>query len=153
MSYALILMKDAKIRACSAVAVSANTIVTAAHCISPGMSMFIDEIPVSYAQPVSIGFDIVEIKITGMSFDLWAQWSEVQPKQGDRVRWWGNPEGNPNMYREGVIARTIPLIVDATVCPGDSGSGLFNSEGNLIGIVVQRTSASGCSFMVASEPN
>lgn len=60
----------------------------------------------------------------------------------------GVPAGNPDVYREGYVARVRDgeTVIVAPVCKGDSGSGLLDDQGRVIGIVSAMTSANGCTF-------
>lgn len=59
-------------------------------------------------------------------------------KQGDRVRWFGSPAGQPDMYREGYVVRSLDgeVLIDAPVFGGDSGGGVFSIKGELVAVVV-----------------
>ena len=74
-----------------------------------------------------------------------------RPRQGDRVRWWGNPVGEPNVYREGYVARADGdvLVIAAQICKGDSGAGLFNDRGEVVGIISAMTAEMHCQFALS----
>jgi S1-C subfamily serine protease len=75
--------------------------------------------------------------------------------QGMHIRWFGNPEGVPDIYREGVIVSVMSdgIVIDATICHGDSGAGVFDDAGELVGVVSAMTDGNGCTFMLANpEP-
>ena len=98
----------------------------------------------------SAGLDAVVVTVSGVRFDRWA--SRGKPLVGDRVRWFGNPMGEPEVYREGYIAKVSRkgIVVVATICHGDSGSGLINNKGQVVGVVSAMTDRSGCTFVLAS---
>lgn len=133
---------------CSATAVGADEIETAAHCLSFPL-VAINGQKATIVAHYATGVDRVRVKVAGIRFTKWA--SVGKAKQGDHVRWWGQPMGVPFVYREGVVAQVYDdgLAVDGTICHGDSGSGLFNAAGELVGVVSAMTDDNGCTFVVA----
>ena len=136
---------------CSGTAISPDVILTASHCwASGGMLTAVNGHPVTV---VGIGRDerdTMTIRVEGIRFDTWARLGHL-PKQGDRLRWWGNPQGVPDIYRQGYVSRASAkvLIMDVTICKGDSGSGLFTDEGRVVGVVTGMTDDKGCTFLIA----
>lgn len=134
---------------CGGTAVAADAIDTATHCTGLALST-INGKPASAVRSQKLSDDRVRIWVTGVTFERWAADGQ-KPQAGDRVRWWGNPQGVPFVYREGrvVAVETGGIVVDATICKGDSGSGLFNDEGSMVGVVSAMNNTEGCTFMVA----
>ena len=135
---------------CSGTAIGPHVILTAQHCLRGGTLQLVNDQPVKV---VGIGrdkHDTLTLRLTGLTFTHWARLGHA-PKQGDRIRWWGNPEGQPNVYREGYVAGLSDgmIVFDATICHGDSGAGIFNPQGEVVGVVTAMTDLSGCTFMMA----
>jgi S1-C subfamily serine protease len=137
---------------CSGTAISDHELRTANHCIDLGGALQLVDGWDAHVVSMSANKarDIIDITLAGHPFKHWAQLGP-RPKQGDRIRWWGNPEGEADVYREGYVAKVTDemIVVDATICHGDSGSGLFNESGQLVGVVSAMSDLSGCTFMLA----
>jgi S1-C subfamily serine protease len=135
---------------CSGTAIASDVILTAEHCLD-GTLKTVDGHPVRVTGlGKSKARDMATIRVSGLRFESWATMGRPA-KQGDRVRWFGNPLGMPDMFRVGYVSRAGrgQLIVDATICKGDSGSGLFNDAGRLVGVVSAMNDRNGCTFMLA----
>lgn len=95
---------------------------------------------------------VLKIRATGLSAATYGNSSKLQV--GDQVVAIGNPLGElSNTATTGIISAlnrnlTIDgkklnlLQTDASINPGNSGGALFNSSGNLLGIVVAKSSGS-----------
>lgn len=132
---------------CSGTAVGPDLLVTALHC---GEVQQVGNYVVT-AEVVERGSrDFVVVRVKGVTFETWAKRGE-RPRQGDRVRWWGNPVGEPNVYREGYVARADGdvLVIAAQICKGDSGAGLFNDRGEVVGIISAMTAEMHCQFALS----
>ena len=132
---------------CSATAVGPDTIETAAHCLSKPLTS-INGKPAKVERSQEIAFDRLRVVVSGVTFKTWAKLGEAV--QGQRVRWWGQPRGFPFIAREGRVAGVFQdgVLIDGTVCPGDSGSGLFNDAGELVGVVSAMSDPFGCTFVI-----
>ena len=53
------------------------------------------------------------------------------------MRWIGNPSSLRGQFREGYITGRYEgeFLIDARVFGGDSGSGIYNDRGQLVGVV------------------
>lgn len=120
---------------CSATAIAADRLLTATHCVAGMTELYVDDEGVEVAG-VKVRGDRATVTLAEPAFTVWAQLGP-RPKQGDRVRWWGNPRGIQNIYRESIIAAVVPgqVVVEAMVCPGDSGSGIFNEAGQVVAVM------------------
>lgn len=126
---------------CSATAVGPNQLLTAEHCISPTA---VYSIPGSGVLAVKSilhdGADHVLLEVD-KKFDVWAQINLVQPETGSHVYIWGNPGDLSDVYREGTIsgvveeAGKVVVLVDINGYFGDSGSGVFNEKGEVVGVI------------------
>lgn len=135
---------------CSGTAIGPTVILTASHCFEERMLTSINGRPAQAAAVKHDGHDRAVVVVRGVAFDRWARLGDA-PKQGDRVRWWGNPRGLPGVYRQGYVALVVDsvVIVDATACKGDSGAGLFNDRGEVVGMVSAITEGDLCQFGIA----
>ena len=91
--------------------------------------------------------DRIVVKVAGVRFASWAKRGPL-PAQGDKLRFWGQPIGEPDIYREAIVSRvhTEQIVLQTTVCPGDSGAGLFDLQGRVVGIVSAVTGDRVCKF-------
>ncbi|MGL6201368.1 MAG: S1C family serine protease [Lachnospiraceae bacterium] len=107
---------------------------------------------------------VLKIEETGLTYATFGDSSQV--RVGDEVIAIGNPLGElGGTVTEGIISaldreitidgQTMTLLqFSASVSPGNSGGGLFDSEGNLIGIVNAKSSdtdAEGLGFAIPSN--
>ena len=132
---------------CSGTAVGPDLIITAKHC---GRLLKVGDAEVSADVAESGKRDLVVLRVRGIVFDKYVK-RGPQPKQGDRVRWWGNPIGERDVYRQGYVARVSDdmLVIAAQVCRGDSGAGLFDDLGRVVGIVSAMTETQHCQFALS----
>jgi V8-like Glu-specific endopeptidase len=137
---------------CSGTAIADNKLLTAYHCKALGGPLVKvdgwEVAPTAYSG--NEDHDTLVITLPDHPFTHWARMG-ARPKQGDRVRWWGNPEGEQDVYRQGYVAKVTDsaIIVDATICHGDSGSGLMNDAGEVVGVVSAMSDENGCTFLLA----
>ena len=132
---------------CSGTAVGPDLLVTAQHC---GTLTHVGEAPVT-AEVVERGpRDSMVLRVSGITFDRYAK-RGAMPGQGDRLRWWGNPVGQADMYREGYVARVTEreIVIAAVICKGDSGAGLHNDAGEVVGVVSAMTATQHCQFALS----
>lgn len=121
---------------CSGTAISRNVILTAAHCFGPGARLVkINGQPAYAMKIVRSGKDHALVRVT-MRFDRWATFGPA-PTAGDRIHWTGNPAGLESVFRQGHIAQITPeqILVQAPAFGGDSGAGIFNERGQLVGVL------------------
>ncbi len=147
---------------CSGTALSPSTLLTAYHCLhnyrNDGSGVTRIPTPITKIN----GIEVKAIKITVRDTDyafitldkpIFKSWAKIglPPAQGDPVRWWGNPLGATDVYREGYVSRTTKeeIVVVGTICKGDSGAGLFNSVGKLVGMITGMNDMNGCTFMLS----
>lgn len=121
---------------CSGTAIAADTLITAQHCLQGGPLRTVNGHAV---QVIGVGkdkHDTLTLKIKGWAFKHWARTGPLL-HQGDRVRWFGNPAMEPDVYRQGYVVRVTKdeVLIDAHAFGGDSGSGIFDDQGRLIGVL------------------
>lgn len=132
---------------CSGTAVGPDLLVTAQHC---GTLTHVGESPVT-AEVVETGSrDFVLLRVQGVTFDSYAKRGPA-PSQGDRLRWWGNPLGQSDIYREGYVVRATEteIAIAAVICKGDSGAGLHNDRGEVVGVVSAMVAPQHCQFALS----
>lgn len=121
---------------CSGTAVGPNIVLTASHCF--GVGQYVKAINGQQGRVLEVvhdGKDHALIRVT-VTFKRWA---EVRPgmHQGQRIKWLGNPGGLANMYREGYVSKveggTAYIFADGWF--GDSGAGLFDERGYVVGVL------------------
>jgi S1-C subfamily serine protease len=134
---------------CSATAISAHWLVTAAHCLYEGGPVTaVDGKPAKTLDVMLDGHDHALVRVDG-TFRSWAPVGRVMV--GDRVRLMGNPGDWRSVYRVGLLSAVnrltgcppVPGIV-AKQCTlmlfqlitgnGDSGSGYFNDAGEIVAV-------------------
>lgn len=122
---------------CSGTAVAPDMILTAKHCWHD-VPLTVNGKAVT-VQAIHAGKgDRLLIQLTKPIFTAIAKLGKA-PKQGERIRFWGNPHGTPDVYREGYVTTIIKgeVVISAYACGGDSGSGLFSDAGQVVGILTR----------------
>jgi len=126
---------------CAGVAVSSHEIATAAHCIHEGITPKIttkagDECHVSTAT-VDREHDAAIVRVSGCKLDR-AFTSKHKLRKGDALIVLGHPLGEKWSASAGILSRVTPrgyLQTDAAINFGNSGGGVFDTHGHLVGIV------------------
>lgn len=124
---------------CSATAVGRHVLLSAAHCFKSAHTLKVDGVPVAVTQIVSDGADHVLVTVS-LSFAHVAERGRA-PISGEHVRYWGNPAGLHDMYREGYVSGVVIVEGKAVVMltvngfGGDSGAGVFDASGRLVGVI------------------
>lgn len=141
---------------CSATAVGAHTLLTAAHCLVGDDRIQVDDEPTLIRATVYDHLDHA-LLVLDRSFDDVLFLDVRDPRPDERVRIWGNPGGRRRVYREGVFlakqsegwfvfAATAPpwLLFSLSVFKGDSGAALITDEGKILSVVSQGNESSQC---------
>lgn len=131
---------------CSGTAISADTLLSAKHCFT-GPLKTVNGQAVRVVESHTESRDRIVVKVAGIRFKSWAKRGPV-PTQGDKLRFWGNPSGEAGVYREAIVSRvrTDQIVLQTVVCAGDSGSGLIDVQGRVVGIVSAVTGDRVCKF-------
>jgi hypothetical protein len=130
-----------KSSACSGTAIAADTLITAQHCLRLGGPLrTVNGQPVKVVGIGKDKGDTLTIRVSGIAFQHWARFG-APLQQGDVVQWFGNPAREPDVYRRGYVARVREdeVLIDAQAFAGDSGAGVMDSQGRLIGVLTGMT--------------
>jgi len=129
---------------CSGTAIAPHKLLTARHCFNDRL-VSVNDVPMQALKFDHEGDDTVVVTVSG-TFKQWAR-RGPKPVQGERVRFIGNPMGEPGVYREAIVSRVRPgqIILQGMVCAGDSGAGLYSDRGEVVGIVDAMTDRA-CKF-------
>jgi V8-like Glu-specific endopeptidase len=124
---------------CSGTAVGKHVILSAEHCFTGSHTLAIDGKPVEVLQIVTDGNDHALATVSATFDDIATRGYAGQI--GQHVHYWGNPAGLGGMYREGYISGTWVVagkatnLIDVNGFYGDSGAGVFDADGHLIGVI------------------
>lgn len=121
---------------CSGTATGPHEVTTATHCLT-GRLVAINGLPANLTGSRKTGRDVTVIAVD-RTFTSWAKWRDSAPVQGERIRYWGNPLGIADLYRVGYVSgfyNSGAVLVDVEIGQGDSGAGVYDDRGDLIGVV------------------
>lgn len=124
---------------CSATAVGPHTLLTAAHCIQGDIPTAVDGHKTRVVWIAQDGHDHALIGQT-VAFSAWVH-SYADPIQGESVHIVGNPGDERRLYQHGYIAGPSTLegraatLYDMQIFFGDSGAGIFDGRGRLVGVI------------------
>lgn len=138
---------------CSGTVMAPSTILSAAHCFKDDddddpIAKFLGHVsPV----PTDMTVDGYKVFIEAITYDDadhalvkvifvfkdHAQLAHERPAVGGRVHYWGNAAKLNNVYREGYVTSYLhsEMRMDANVFFGDSGAGIFDESGKVVGVV------------------
>jgi S1-C subfamily serine protease len=120
---------------CSATVIGPHAIATATHCLkSAGSELRFRGIRYDVESIVSDGKDHSLVRVKG---DLGRSAALGRPaKLGDDLWMIGNPMGVSQVLRRGLVIRrsSDETLLDCRCWAGDSGMGLFNEFGQLVGV-------------------
>lgn len=134
---------------CSGTAVGRHTILSATHCFIGSKTLAVDGVPVSIVQLINDGNDHALAVVT-MTFDAIAP-IHAGTYSGQHVHYWGQPAALHTIYREGYVAGYVVdsgkqlALLDINGFGGDSGAGVFDADGSIVGVVsvIYQTSQGG----------
>jgi hypothetical protein len=127
---------------CSATAIGPHALLTASHCEGPTEDILIDFMP---HKVLGIARDENEhtVFFVDDKFYAWAKVSTEAMQLGDDVFLFGNPGDMLDVLRKGYVSKMsadmdddkAEFALDFNGWPGDSGAGIFNAKGELVGVV------------------
>ena len=121
---------------CSGTAVSDDVILTAAHCFINGRLTTINGKPAHALKLVDDGQDHVLVRVS-RRFHRWTVIGP-EPVQGQHVRMYGQPAGIEFAYRELYVSFVTDhevMLDGGHTYGGDSGAGLMDAQGRLVGVI------------------
>lgn len=121
---------------CSATYIGQKTLLTASHCI------MVDSGPIAVngkvGSIISARHDGNDMAVVVVDIPSKA-WVKVGKRagQGDRLFFYGHASGFDALLRRGYVVgfHEHRTLVDMTIGKGDSGAGVFNERGEVIGVV------------------
>lgn len=127
---------------CSGVAVKPHVVMTATHCIEQaGKTIVLNGVE----QPlVILASDKTDHSLIRIQQKIRPVHFGPTPVAGDVAFIWGMPSGLPYLFRTGYYSGTVfdavtgetLAMYDLNIWGGDSGSGIFNRKGQLIGTTI-----------------
>lgn len=130
---------------CGGTAVGVHTVLTAGHCVL-GSDLSLVGINGQKASLQVLAYDEADHVLLSTTLDLVPAAVGPAPKFGDEVVLIGMPKGTGPFLRKGYYMGAVqpgavgpwPMfldVYDVMVDNGDSGSGVFDSKGRLVGVV------------------
>jgi V8-like Glu-specific endopeptidase len=131
---------------CSGTIVAPNTILSAGHCFQGTEN----EWGIPEPAPTEMKVDGYKVKILATVFDdndhalvkvdfTFHDHAKLSKPAtvGTRIHYWGNPAGLNNIYRSGYVTsyHNSAMMMDVNGFFGDSGSGIFNDAGEVVGVM------------------
>jgi hypothetical protein len=129
---------------CSATAIAPHSLITASHCELPTDALYLEGINAVVAITSRIRDDNDHtIYIVDTTFKNYTTIKDEEPTQGKSIFYFGNPGKLHDIFRKGTTVGTIAqsdnepkqILYDFNIWYGDSGAGIFNESGQLIGIL------------------
>lgn len=143
--------KHYELASCSGVFISNNEVLTAGHCFVQGRNhqwVMTDDNKVYKAKIEKVDFkrDLAVIRLVGIKKHSYAVFGTRKVHRGDHVVTLNSGNDLPDTFNEGVISNLVieegvPMIMHtASIDYGASGSGLYDTHRNLIGLNVLKDS-------------
>jgi hypothetical protein len=123
---------------CSATAVGPHTLLTAGHCFVPSHKIQVDDETVKV---LGIDYDDNDHLLVRVDKSFGDAFVYVTPREfadNEIVHMWGNPGRSRDVYRIGEFERVEDDNCDYFLmpgAPGDSGSGIFDVDGKIVGVL------------------
>lgn len=124
---------------CSGTIVGPHAILSATHCFEGNPAVSIRGSVVHVRKRIDDAWDHT-ILIVDQTYTYWAA-RGASPQQGQYIHIWGNPDDKLDWFRVGYVVGNDkdesgkPLLVyDINGFFGDSGSGVFNDQGQLVAV-------------------
>lgn len=122
---------------CSGTAVGPSLVLTAEHCLMGGPLVSVNGKPAKIGAKLVDGQDHMLLVVQGVVFRRYATLDQRPFRQGQEVHWWGNPAGLRDQYRIGYVMGFEEgwALISAPVDSGDSGAGIFDRSGRVVGVI------------------
>lgn len=126
-------------------------IVTNKHVCDPNKLCWVkegdDQYPVTVVKRNEAGYDVQIVKVNGHITGKYPVRGVADTRKGDKIYVMGHNLDRPFLYAEGVVAgfqadETADLIIASPTAPGNSGSGVIDADGKLVGLVYAGQSVS-----------
>ena len=120
---------------CSGTMIAPTVVLTASHCLRAPL-VLVGMTPVNVLKVEKDGADHAWLTIDA-PFEHTAPMG-AEPAQGDEVFIYGNPGEQRDMLRRGYMSGTdgLLMVFDLPVSFGDSGAAIFNTKGEVVGMVM-----------------
>jgi hypothetical protein len=121
---------------CSGTMVAPNVLLTASHCLESSDLLTVNNTPVNVDGITHDGADHALVTLD-TEFPNYTPLVLTGMAQGDRLFMYGNPANRQDLLRRGYVSGfgDNSIYVDFPVGFGDSGAGVFNDQGQLVGMV------------------
>lgn len=122
---------------CSGTMIAPKVLLSASHCFDDDSTLLtVNHVPVNVEDIKRDGADHAWVTLD-VSFPSYVQMGRPL-EQGDSVFIYGNPGGERDLLRRGYVVGIQSgggIYLDARISHGDSGAGVFNKHGQLVGVI------------------
>lgn len=120
---------------CSGTSIGPRMILSATHCFQTGHLLTVNDMPVNVESFRDDGADH-RVLVLDIDFQPYARMGKP-PVQGEPVFMYGNPLGMRDLLRRGYVSGQSDRghLLDLMVGGGDSGAGVFNDRGEVVGVI------------------
>lgn len=137
---------------CTATAIGPHALLTATHCELPSDDLYIRDAegPYTVVARIRDGQDHSILLLKGITFPTYVDVDETSLGVTDDIFTIGNPGEWQDIYQKGYVAglkidqsaaaamgagKPAEILIDIQAFPGESGSGIFNTDGVLVAVL------------------
>lgn len=133
---------------CSGTIVGPKMIMTASHCFENTGSPLFFILTTHAGAGFTVMYPSAEIIsdksdhsfiLLDSPVDIFSIWATLgpDPVEGQNIEYWGNPAGSASSYRRGYVSKRTgtSLLLDVNGFNGDSGAGIFDENGHMVGMI------------------